>query len=49
MIEHRLRELFRIANRVVVLNYGQVIAVGEPAEVMEKEEVKHAYLGTEDD
>ncbi len=49
MIEHRLRELFRIANRVVVLNFGQVIAIGEPAEVMEKPEVKHAYLGTEDD
>lgn len=48
MIEHRLRELFRIADRVVVLNFGQVIAQGLPAEVMEKEEVKHAYLGTED-
>jgi len=48
MIEHRLRELFRIANRVLVLNFGQVIAIGKPAEVMEKDEVKHAYLGTED-
>jgi branched-chain amino acid transport system ATP-binding protein len=48
MIEHRLRELFRIANRVLVLNFGQVIADGKPAEVMESTEVKHAYLGTED-
>jgi branched-chain amino acid transport system ATP-binding protein len=48
MIEHRLRELFRIANRVVVLNFGCVIADGIPAEVMEQQEVRQAYLGTED-
>lgn len=47
MIEHRLRELFRITNRVIVLNYGKKIAEGVPKEVMEKEEVKKAYLGTE--
>jgi len=47
MIEHRLRELFRIAHRVLVLNYGQVIADGKPSEVMEQDEVKQAYLGTE--
>lgn len=47
MIEHRLRELFRIANRVVVLNYGSVIAQGEPLEVMEQSEVRKAYLGSE--
>lgn len=48
MIEHRLRELFRIADRVIVLNYGQVISDGKPAEVMKSKEVKQAYLGTED-
>jgi ABC-type branched-subunit amino acid transport system ATPase component len=48
MIEHRLRELFRIANRVVVLNFGRAIADGKPSEVMEQSEVKQAYLGTED-
>lgn len=47
MIEHRLRELFRIADRVVVLNFGRVIADGKPTVVMEKSEVKQAYLGTE--
>jgi len=47
MIEHRLRELFRIADRVVVLNFGQAIADGKPAEVMEKDDVKQAYLGSE--
>ncbi len=49
MIEHRLKELFRIADRVVVLNFGEVIADGLPEEVMETEEVKKAYLGIEED
>ena len=47
MIEHRLKELFRITNRVVVLNYGMKIAEGSAKEVMESDEVKRAYLGTE--
>ena len=47
MIEHRLRELFRLANRVMVLNFGRKIADGPPNEVMESDAVKAAYLGTE--
>ena len=47
MIEHRLKELFRIADRVLVLNFGEKIAEGEAREVMESEEVKKAYLGAE--
>jgi len=48
MIEHRLRELFRIAHRAVVLNFGRAIADGKPSEIMEMNEVKQAYLGSED-
>jgi ABC-type branched-subunit amino acid transport system ATPase component len=47
MIEHRLKELFRIADRVVVLNYGQKIAEGGAQAVMGSDEVKKAYLGVE--
>ncbi len=47
MIEHRLKELFRIASRVIVLNYGMKIAEGAPSVVMESNEVKKAYLGSE--
>jgi branched-chain amino acid transport system ATP-binding protein len=47
MIEHRLKELFRIADRVMVLNFGEKIAQGSAEEVMESEEVKKAYLGAE--
>ena len=48
MIEHRLKELFRIASRVLVLNFGMKIAEGSAKEVMESEEVKKAYLGSEE-
>jgi branched-chain amino acid transport system ATP-binding protein len=47
MIEHRLRELFRLANRVIVMNFGQKIAEGIAQEVMEDPKVKKAYLGRE--
>lgn len=45
MIEHRLRELFRVVDRVFVLNYGEKIADGSPEDVMNSEAVKKAYLG----
>jgi branched-chain amino acid transport system ATP-binding protein len=47
MIEHRLRELFRVADRVIALNFGSKIADGCAHEVMESKAVKAAYLGTE--
>ncbi len=47
MIEHRLKELFKIADRIIVLNFGEKIADGKAAEVMESDEVKNAYLGSE--
>ena len=47
MIEHRLKELFRIADRVVVLNYGQKIADGPADQAMRTAEVQKAYLGAE--
>jgi len=48
MVEHRLRELFRIANRAIVLNFGEKIAEGKPEEVIADEQVRKAYLGSED-
>jgi branched-chain amino acid transport system ATP-binding protein len=48
MIEHRLRELFRVANRVMVLNFGEKLTEGKPEEVMEDARVREAYLGSEE-
>ena len=46
MIEHRLRELFRVANRVMVLNFGEKLIEGSPEEVMTDQKVKEAYFGS---
>jgi len=47
MIEHRLKELFRVAKRVMVLNFGERIMEGTPEEIMADKRVKEAYLGVE--
>jgi len=48
MIEHRLRELFRVANRVMVLNFGQKVIEGTAEQVMADEKVKEVYFGSEE-
>jgi len=48
MIEHRLRELFQVANRVMVLNFGEKLIEGSPEQVMADEQVKTAYFGSEE-
>ena len=45
MIEHRLRELFRLVSRVMVMNFGEKLAEGEPDEIRKHPEVIKAYLG----
>jgi branched-chain amino acid transport system ATP-binding protein len=47
MIEHRLKELFRVANRVMVLNFGIKLSEGTPEEVMADEKVREAYFGSD--
>ncbi len=47
MIEHRLRELFQVANRVLVLNFGEKLIEGTSGEVMADKKVKEAYFGSE--
>jgi len=47
MVEHRLRELFRVVDSVVMLQFGEKIAEGPPEEVMARPDVVEAYLGAE--
>jgi len=45
IIEHKLRELMKLAQRVVVLHYGEKLADGSPAEVARDPRVLQAYMG----
>jgi len=45
IIEHKLKELFKLADRVIVLNFGEVIFEGSPEEAVRDKNVIEAYLG----
>ncbi len=44
-VEHVMRAVVALADRIVVLHYGKLIAAGPPAMVMEDPVVRTAYLG----
>lgn len=45
IIEHKLKEMMRIADHIVVIDFGTKIAQGTPVEVVNDPAVKKAYLG----
>jgi branched-chain amino acid transport system ATP-binding protein len=46
-VEHVLRAVMAVADRVLVLDFGELLAVGTPAEVMADSEVRRVYMGIE--
>jgi len=45
MVEHDMNLVARVSDRVLALNYGQVLTSGAPAEVQRHPDVVEAYLG----
>ena len=49
LIEHKLREFMALVSRVIAMNFGEIIAVGPPEEIVKNPKVIEAYIGKTED
>ncbi|MGA2317193.1 MAG: ABC transporter ATP-binding protein [Thermodesulfobacteriota bacterium] len=45
IIEHKLSDLMKIIDRVIVINFGKIIAIDTPDNIIKNKEVIEAYIG----
>ena len=45
MIEHDMSFVHKVSDRILALNYGEILAEGLPSEIQSNNEVKKAYMG----
>ncbi len=49
LIEHNMDVVMKSADHIAVLNFGELLAEGTPADIRENKSVQSAYLGTSED
>jgi len=49
IVDHDMDLVFGLANRIIVLHYGQIIAEGTPEEIQADPRVKEVYMGMEEE
>ncbi len=47
LVEHIMKAVMSLVDEVVVLNFGSILAMGKPQEIMSRQDVIEAYLGEE--
>jgi branched-chain amino acid transport system ATP-binding protein len=46
LIEHKLREFMQLVHEIIAMDFGEIVAIGSPAEIVRHPRVIEAYLGT---
>jgi branched-chain amino acid transport system ATP-binding protein len=45
VVEHNMRVVMNVSDRIAVMDFGKIIAEGSPSEIRANPDVVHAYLG----